>query len=93
MVREFRLINEKGQEFSLMDIYNYCLLTDPNGLGYAYTTEYQQIGNTFIENFRQIQQGQINGTVNFMNYDNFTSFANFIEGAESLKFRIQNTFF
>lgn len=30
MVREFRLINEKGQEFSLMDIYNYCLLTDPN---------------------------------------------------------------
>ena len=30
MVREFRLINEKGQKFSLMDIYNYCLLTDPS---------------------------------------------------------------
>lgn len=30
MVREFRLINEKGQEFSLMDIYNYTLLTDPS---------------------------------------------------------------
>ena len=30
MVREFKLINEKGQEFSLMDIYNYCLLTDPS---------------------------------------------------------------
>ena len=33
MVREFKLINEKGQEFSLMDIYNYCLLTDPSRSG------------------------------------------------------------
>ena len=30
MVREFKLINEKGQEYSLMDIYNHCLLTDPS---------------------------------------------------------------
>lgn len=29
MVREFKLLNEKGQEYSLMDIENYCLLTDP----------------------------------------------------------------
>lgn len=85
MVREFKLINEKGQEFSLMDIYNYCLLTDPAGLGYAYTTEYQQLGETFISNLRKIQQGQISGTLNFMNYDNYTSFVNFVEGSESLR--------
>ena len=30
MVREFKLVNEKGQEYSLMDIYNHCLLTDPS---------------------------------------------------------------
>ena len=86
MVREFKLINEKGQEFSLMDIYNHCLLTDPSGLGYAYTTEYQQLGETFISNLRNIQQGQINGTLNFMNYDNYTSFVNFVEGSEGLRF-------
>ena len=70
MVREFKLINEKGQEFSLMDIYNYTLLTDPSGLGYTYITEYQQLGDTFISNLRNIQQGQINGTLNFINYEN-----------------------
>lgn len=86
MVREFRLINEKGQEFPLMDIYNYTLLTDPSGLGYAYTTEYQQLGDTFISNLRQMQQGQINGTLNFLNYDNYTSFVNFIESSENLRF-------
>ena len=86
MVREFKLINEKGQEFSLMDIYNYCLLTEPNGLGYSYTTEYQQIGNTFVENLRKMEQGQISGTLNFLYYDNYTSFVDFIEGSESLKF-------
>lgn len=86
MVREFKLINEKGQEFSLIDIYNYCLLTDPTGLGYAYTTEYQQLNDTFINNLRKIQQGQIGGTLNFINYDNYTSFVNFVEGSENLRF-------
>ena len=86
MVREFRLINEKGQEFSLMKIYEYCLLTDPSGLGYAYDTEYQQLGDIFVSNLRKIQQGQVEGTLNFINYDNYTAFVNFIEGSESLKF-------
>lgn len=85
MVREFRLINEKGQEFSFMNIYGNTLLTDPAGLGYSYNTEYQQLGDTFISDLRNIQQGQISGTLNFLNYDNYTSFVNFIEGSESLK--------
>lgn len=86
MVREFKLINEKGQVFSLMDIYKYCLLTEPSGLGYSYITEYQQLGNTFISNLRNMAQGQISGTLNFINYDNYTSFVNFIESSESLRF-------
>lgn len=86
MVREFRLINEKGQEFSFMNIHDNTLFTDPSGLGYAYTTEYQQLGDTFISNLRQMQQGKINGTLNFLNYDNYTSFVNFIEGSENLRF-------
>lgn len=86
MVREFKLVNEKGQEYSLMDIKNYCLLTDPSGLGYSYSAEYEQLGNTFITNLRKLEQGQISGTVNFLNYDNYKNFVDFIERAETLKF-------
>jgi len=86
MVREFNLINEKKETYSLMDIQNYCLLTDPNGLGYAYNTEYERLGDVFISVLRQIEQGKISGTVNFISYDNFRNFVNFIESSEDLKF-------
>ena len=86
MVREFNLINEKGQTFSLMDIYNAFLLTEPQGLGYGYNAEYQQLGNTFIESLRTMQQGQITGKVNFLEYDNYKIFVDFIENAENLRF-------
>lgn len=85
MVREFYLLNEKGQQYSFMDIRNYCLLTDPSGLGYSYNREYEQIGNTFIETFGQIEQKQIEGTVNFLSYDNYKNLADFIERAEKLR--------
>ena len=86
MVREFKLINDKGQEYSLMDIKNYCLLTTPSGLGYSYSTEYEQLGNTFVSNLRRIEQGQVEGQVNFLKYDNYKALIDFIEKSESLKF-------
>ena len=86
MVREFKLVNEKGQEYSLMDIYNHCLLTDPSGLGYSYITEYEQLGNTFVTNLRKFEQGQISGTANFLSYDNYKNLIDFIEASESLRF-------
>ena len=85
MVRGFRLLNEKGQEFSMMDIHNYCLLTDPNGLGLSYYTEYEQLGNTFIEILRKIEQKPITAAVNFTKYDNFKKFIDFIEDSDELK--------
>lgn len=86
MVREFKLVNEKGQTFSLMDIEKYCLLTEPGGLGYSYNTEYEQLGNTFITNLRRTEQGQINGQVNFLNYDNYKKLVDYIEKSENIKF-------
>ena len=86
MVREFKLVNEKGQEYSLMDIENYCLLSDPEGLGYSYSTEYELLGNTFITNLRKLEKGEISGTVNFTNYDNYTNLVDFIEASERLRF-------
>lgn len=29
-VAEFYLVNEKGKQYSLMDINEYCLLTEPS---------------------------------------------------------------
>lgn len=84
MVRKFNLKNEKGQTYSLMDIYNYCLLTAPAGLGYEYTTEYEQLGNTFVTNIRSMGQGQISGNLNFLQYDNYRKLVNFIESSEKL---------
>ena len=86
MVREFKLMNEKGQEYSLMDLYNYCFLSDPSGLGYSYSTEYQQLGNTFLTNLRKMEQGQISGTANFSSYDNYRKLIDFIENSEQLRF-------
>ena len=85
MVRGFRLVIEQGQEYSLMDIYNYCLLTEPEGLGYSYDSEYEQLGNTFITNLRKMGQGQISGQLNFKNYDNYRNLIDFIESSESLR--------
>ena len=86
MVREFKLINEKGQEYSLMDIEKYCLLTEPSGLGYSYSTEYEQLGNNFLTNLRKLEQGIITGVTNFLYYENFMDFGNFVESAKKLQF-------
>lgn len=85
MIRGFRLLNEKGQQFSMMDIHNYCLLTEPNGLGTSYEAEYESLGYSFIQNIRKMEQGQITGIVNFLDYDNYRKFINYIETAESLR--------
>lgn len=87
MVREFSLINENNEEFSLMDIHNYCLLTDPEGLGYSYSNTYGQIANKFINVLKVINQGAFSGQVNFINYDNYFKLVNFIEKSEKLKLK------
>jgi len=86
VVREFKLVNENGKKYDLMDWDNYCFLSDPSGLGYGYTTEYQQLGNTFVTNLRKISQGQITGIANFKSYDNYRDLVDFIENSESLRF-------
>ena len=84
-VREFKLVNGKGQEYSLMDIKNFALLTKPTGLGMEYKKEYAQVGNTFIETFSKIAQKKIQATVVFSNYDNYRNMVNFIALSDSLK--------
>ena len=85
MVREFCLLNEKGQRYSLMDIENYCLLTEPSGLGFSYSSEYEQIGNTFVETLRTLEQGEVLADFNFLYYDNYRNLVDFIETSEKLR--------
>ena len=59
MPRRFAIVNEKGQEFLLDDLTNYAFLTSPSGLGYSYDTEYQNIGDVFIEDIRKRNQGSM----------------------------------
>lgn len=86
-VRKFELVNEKGQEFSLMDIYEYCLFTEPSDLGYSYNSEFQRLGELYIETLRTLNQSQISGNLEFKNYDNFRKFVDFIESSDSLKWK------
>ena len=83
-VRQFSLINDKGQEFSLMDIQNYCFLSSPSGLGVAFDREYEQMGNTFVESINRVSQGKIPGTLCFKNYDNYLKLSNFILNSKKL---------
>lgn len=85
MVRKFKLLNEKGQEYNFMDAEKSCLLIDPNGLGYEYESEYLNIGSTFVENFRYLQKGKFYATLVSKYYDNISDFINFVEQSYSLK--------
>lgn len=86
MVRNFKILNQVGQEFLLNDLKNYCFLNNPSGLGYEYSTEYLKIGNSFIQNTKEIQQGKISGELVFKSYENYKSFIDFIEKSIELKF-------
>jgi hypothetical protein len=85
MVRQFNLINEKGQTYSLMDIQEYCLLTSPTGLGFSYSIQYEQLGNTFVQTLRKLEQGSINGQVNFLNYQNYKNYVDFVAKSDEIK--------
>lgn len=85
-VAEFYLVNEKNEKYSLMDEINYCYLTEVSGLGCSYSTNYQQIGNIFISTLRTMEQGKIEGSAKFRNYDNFRKFVDFIAHSENLRF-------
>lgn len=85
MVREFYLENEYGQRFSLMNIENGCLLTNPDGLGFSRTMEYEQVADDFVENINKLNQALIQAEVNFISYDNYKKFVNFVLAAKSLK--------
>lgn len=84
-VRKFLLENEKGQNIDMNNFRETCFLTSPTGLGYSYKCEFEQLGNTFIENNRIIEQTNISGTIHFKDYNKCKDFIDFIEKSEKLR--------
>lgn len=84
-IRRFLLENENGQKIDMNNLKESCLLTSPRELGYSYISEFQQLGNSFIENNRTIEQKNPSGTIYFKNYDKCKEFIDFIEKSEQLR--------
>lgn len=84
-VRKFLLENEKGQQFDMNNFKESCLLTSPSNLGFSYQSEFQQLGNTFVEDNRTIDKRDPSGTIYFKNYDQCKEFIDFIEKSDKLK--------
>jgi len=86
-VRRFYLENEKGQSIDMNSLKEGCFFSSPTGLGYAYKSEFEQLGNTFVENDKQLSQKEISGTIHFSSYDKFKQFVDFVESSEKLKIK------
>lgn len=63
-MREFSLINEYGQEFSLMNVQK-GFFQKPKGLGASLNVTYTRIGTRWIENSREDKQSEISGELIF----------------------------
>lgn len=83
-VREFNLINDLGQKYSLMDPKDYAFFEDPDGLGYSYSNTYQKLGNTYAISSSKLLQGSVTGNLYFEKYENYRNLIDFVHGSTKL---------
>ena len=86
-IRNFYFENEKGKRIDCQKINGGLFLYNVTGLGYEENIEYEQIGNTFVQNDKKTLQNQITGDLEFydMTYNEYCNFINFILKATSLR--------
>lgn len=60
-MRQFVLKNKNGAKYSLMDTSHW--LSEPNGLGERFNSNYVQIGSTFVRTKKKTAPDSITGTV------------------------------
>ena len=77
MIRQFVLINRDGESYDLNDLSSF--LQDPDDLGTEVETEYEQVGNQYIEIEESIEQKNPSGEIVFEGYQEFYAFARFAE--------------
>ena len=86
-IRNFYFENEKGKRIDCQKINGGLFLYNITGLGYEEEAEYEQIGDTFVQNSKKTKQNQITGDLEFyeMSYDEYKDFVDFIIASEELK--------
>lgn len=84
-IRRFLLENEKGHQFKMDNLNEGCFLVSPSNLGYSYEADFVRLGYSFIENNREIQQKNPNGTAYFKSYDKVKEFIDYVENSNELK--------
>lgn len=84
-MRKFYLVNELNTRYDLQNINTNGFLASPSGLGYSVNITYTRIGNAFLEESREPEQGTIDGSVYFKGYAEYQDFINFIESSEKLR--------
>lgn len=86
-IRNFYFENEKGKRIDCQKVNGGLFLYNVAGLGYEENIEYEQIGNTFIQNNKKIVQNVITGELEFydMTYNEYCDFVDFVLTATSLK--------
>ena len=84
MVREFCLINNLGQTYSLMDSEEFAFFHKPKGLGFDYNSKYLKVGNVFSPSIRELSQSVIDGELYFHYYENYRKLISFIHKATKL---------
>lgn len=75
-MREFKLINKRGEEFNLMRKDAY--FNSPAGLGFTINQETVQIGNEFITVSSQYNQPVLSGEMVFRGYKVYREFIQFL---------------
>lgn len=86
-IRNFYFENEIGKRIDCQKVNGGLFLYNVTGLGYEEDIQYEQIGNTFIQNDKKMLQNKITGELEFydMTYDEYCNFINFILKATSLR--------
>ncbi len=88
IVRSFSLLDLYGREYSLNQAEKTALLTDPQGLGYEFSTTYIDVGDAFVRTKYKGKQAVISGTLIFGSsspYSLYTAFRDFVREAVSLR--------
>ena len=86
-IRNFYFENEIGKRIDCQKINGGLFLYNVAGLGYEENIEYERVGNTFVQNHKEIVQNTITGELEFydMTYDEYSTFMNFVLSSTSLK--------
>lgn len=76
-MRQFVLINQKGNRYSLNDRKSF--MTEPSGLGFEFKVDYENYNDFFVEKDRELKQPKIKGKIYFSSYEEYYNFMLFIQ--------------